>query len=315
MSGPQLNERACAVISLATRLAWTPDFPQPLARAAVHRMISTGELRSLVLCEAGRADARRLARARALLTRVSAVHAGMEAYARAGYRLMMPGDALWPDALGALGEQMPLFLFARGNEEILSGRRIAVAGSRHIERRTRDASEETGRRIAREGAVLVTGGAQGVDSAALSGALGAGGMAIIVPALPVAQLLQEAEWVQALEAGRLLILCDALPDEPFSAAKALSRNHTIYALGDAALVVAAREGKGGSWRGAHSCLHGGWSPVHVWAGTTADTAGNRALEALGAKPYALGGALLCQLTAKQAQLSLFDGREERVQCW
>ena len=88
---------------------------------------------------------------------------------------------------------------------------------------------------------------------------------------------------------RVLILCDALPDEPFSTPKALGRNHTIYALGRAALVVAAREGHGGSWHGATDCLHGGFAPVYVWNGDNEDTTGNRALHALGAKPYDLSG--------------------------
>jgi len=77
-----------------------------------------------------------------------------------------------------------------------------------------------------------------------------------VPAMPASRVMESKTICSALECGKLLLVCDTLPDEPFSAAKALSRNHTIYALGDASLVVAAREGKGGSWRGATECLRG-----------------------------------------------------------
>ena len=91
---------------------------------------------------------------------------------------------------------------------------------------------------------------------------------------------------------------------PFSAQKALTRNHTIYAMGEKSLVVAAREGTGGSWRGAVDCLRGGFSPVYVWNGENADTAGNRALCALGAKPYSLEAGLSDQIPSC-AQVSLF----------
>ena len=103
---------------------------------------------------------------------------------------------------------------------------------------------------------MVCGGAQGVDTVAQKGVLEAGGSLVLVPAMPVHQLLREAYLADALKRDKLLIVCDTLPDEPFFAQKALSRNHTIYALGEAAVVVAARNGVGGSWQGAMDCLRG-----------------------------------------------------------
>ena len=284
----RIDETACARLCLLTRAALSEDTPL-LTRAQVSRMLACGALSGLVLREVPGMPREVLARARALLSRVRAVYDCMRVYEESGYRLITPEHSLWPKSLLALGERMPLFLFCWGNDALLESPRLSVAGSRRILPETRRAAEQTGRQIAREGYVLVSGGATGVDSAAQSAALMAGGGAILVPALPAARLLQDAAVRAAVTEERALILCDALPDEPFSAPKALGRNHTIYALGRAALVVAAREGRGGSWHGATDCLRGGYAPVYVWDGDNEDTAGNCALLALGARPYALSG--------------------------
>ena len=286
----RIDEKACAMLGLLTRAALEEnDEAQPLTRPQVSRMLACGALSGLVLREVPDVEQQTLDRARALLSRVRAVYDCLRVYEESGYRLMTPEHPAWPRALYGLGEQMPLFLFAWGNDALLNGPRLSVAGSRRILPETRRAAELTGRQIALEGYVLVSGGASGVDSAAQRAALQAGGGAILVPALPADRMLRDSCVRAAVTEERVLILCDALPDEPFSAPKALGRNHTIYALGHAALVVASRRERGGSWNGAADCLRGGYSPVYVWNGKNEDTAGNRGLIGLGAKPYAIAG--------------------------
>ena len=145
---------------------------------------------------------------------------------------------------------------------------------------------------------MVCGGAQGVDALAQRSALDAGGSLILVPAVPVRELLSQKYLRDALESGRLLICCETWPDEAFSAQKALSRNHTIYALGDAALVVASRNGIGGSWRGASDCLRGRYTPVYAVCTDSPDMEGNRALVGLGAKPYDTSRPMIDQMFEK-----------------
>ena len=286
-------ETICARLCLLTRAAWRDGLPAPLPLPAVRRLIDSGALTGLVLCEAKGVGEERLERARALLSRSSDVYALLRKLRARGYRTLLPEDRDFPTALLSLGAQMPLFLFARGNPAVLGGRRIAVAGSRVVSLKTEAYARQVGERFAQEGITMVCGGAQGVDHAAQAGLLDAGGRLILVPAKPVEPLLAEARMQKALEEGRLLILCDTLPDETCRAARALRRNHVIYALGRAALVLAAREGKGGSWRGATDCLRGGFAPVFVpQDGETdaQDAAGCRALERLGAGTFSLASA-------------------------
>ena len=93
----------------------------------------------------------------------------------------------------------------------------------------------------------------------------------------------------------MLIACDAWPEEPFSAPKALTRNHAIYALGDAAVAVAARNGVGGTWRGATDCLRSGYTPVFAVDEQGCDFDGCRALFDLGAKKLDMNRCLSSQL--------------------
>lgn len=282
-----MDERACALVCLLTRAALAPELGQPLKRAQVRELLERQALEGLVLRQTEGVEPAVLERAKVLLSRVRAVYDCLRVYEKNGFRFMTPDDARWPRGLERMGANMPLFLFAWGNEALLEPMRIAVAGSRNILAQTREAAERTGRATAKAGYVLVSGGARGVDTEAQRAAWQAAGGVILVPAVPAARLLEDAQTRAAMAEGRVLILCDTPPDEPFSAAKALERNHIIYALGEASLVVASRCERGGSWRGAVDCLKGRFSPVYVWEGKNADTEGNRALEKLGAGTYAL----------------------------
>ena len=277
--------------------------PTPMTRYAVNRLLNKRLIEGLVIRREDELGEETAARMKRLLSRAKAVFELMERYREAGYSLLLPGDELWPERLNVLGMHTPLFLFVRGNLDILNRKRIAVAGSRSILPDTAVRAQRLGQRLAMEGICVVAGGAPGVDHSAQSGALEADGCAIVVPARPAAEIMRE--YGEEIARGSLLMLCDTLPDEPFSPQKALTRNHTIYALGDAAVVAAAREGIGGSWRGAMDCLQEGWTPVFVPDEESPDLQGCRALIAHGARPMpADDAALIPLLFNTERQISL-----------
>lgn len=278
-----MEEEICARLCLASHAAWNKELPAPLPRIAVHSLIARGALTGLVLREKSGVSAKTIDRARALLSRSEAVYGAVVRYEEMGYHVLIPGQEAWPRKLHALGNKMPLFLFAKGNLKLLERQLVAVAGSRSIADQTRTEAEKLGGRLACEGYTLVTGGAIGVDTAAQNGMFEMGGSAILIPAFPAEDMLRNPRTRSALDEGRLLLLCDTLPDKHFSAEKALARNHTIYALADAAIVAASRVGTGGSWRGAMDCMKGCWTPVFALEGDEADKAGNRDLRRHGAR--------------------------------
>lgn len=279
-------ETICARLCLLTPVGGRKEGrPLPLSRASVQRMVRLGAIEGLALRNVSDVKPEVYERAEALLSRSAQVYAKLERYCALGYDVLLPEDDGWPVNLNALGMQMPQFLFVKGNHSLLAKHKVAVAGSRQIAQETIDIAGQCGAGIANAGLTMVCGGALGVDTSAQQGALDCGGSLILVPALPAREMLRQTYLQQALEDGNLLLCCDTWPDEPFSSLKALSRNHTIYALGDAALVVASRNGTGGSWRGATDCLREGYTPVYVISTDDEDMAGNRALLEMGAKRF------------------------------
>lgn len=306
------HDEVCAALCLLTRIAWEDGLPSVMTRLMVHRMKEAGALHGFEALSVPGIASDLLERARVLLSRAESVRKAMDVYRAQGYVILTPQDESWPKRLERLPvSQRPHVLFAMGNMSLLGSKTAALAGSREIQPYTASLARRAGQLMAAEGVVMVSGGARGVDTSAHMGLFELGGRLILVPAKPVHQLLARKELVCALEEGRLLVLCDALPDEPFSSSKALARNHTIYALGEAALVVAARDGVGGSWRGATDCLRGGYTPLFAAKGTSPDMLGNAVLHRLGAGQVDLLKPLAGQLFAPAAkQMGLFSETDD-----
>ena len=275
--------KKAALICLTCRLAGDGEDIRPLSRKAVYGMIpaegaSDGGREATL-----RVPEKMRARVDLLLSRAAEAENLIGRYEERGYRLILPSDALWPLGLRRLRTSAPLFLFVYGSTELLRGRCVAVAGSRDIGAEAVSFAERIGRLIADHKFVLVCGNARGTDSICRDACLQRGGSAILFPAGNALALLRDKDIVRAAEDGRVLLASEDLPDTPFSAAKALSRNHMIYAMGRPAVVVAARPWAGGSWHGAADCLKGGWAPVVAITGESADFDGCRSMVSLGAR--------------------------------
>ncbi len=288
-------ESICGRLSLLTRAAWKEELPPPFTRESVRKMIRLGALEGLTLRKVPNIRDEYYARAEALLVRSREIYDAVEHCQAHGYRVILPEDGAWPKNLYALGPHMPQFLFVRGNLELMNRRCVAVAGSRDVDENTRRIACRIGKEIAMQGFTLVCGGARGVDEAVQRACLEAGGNLILVPAYPCHKLLCQDYLRSALDEGKLLFLCDTWPSECFSTGKALARNHTIYALGNAAIAVASRKGKGGTWHGAVDCLRGRYTQVFAVNEPGTDFDGNRALLALGAKELILSHDILLQI--------------------
>ena len=111
-------------------------------------------------------------------------------------------------------------------------------------------TEGVGQLAAEARRTLVSGGARGIDQAAMRGALDAGGTVAGVLADRLERAATHREHRDALMDGRLVLICPYDPAAGFLAGHAMQRNKLIYALADAALVVSAELEKGGTWTGA-----------------------------------------------------------------
>lgn len=151
-----------------------------------------------------------------------------------------------------LGLDAPGCLWAKGNISLLNTQTVALVGSRELRESNRKFAENAGREVALQGYTLVSGNARGADQTAQNACLEAGGKVISI----VADELQRHPLTE-----NVLYLSEDSFDLPFSAARALSRNRVIHALGYITLVAQCDLGTGGSWDGTVKNLQNNWSPV------------------------------------------------------
>lgn len=160
-------------------------------------------------------------------------------------------DADYPRRLKAnLREDTPPVLYGCGDTSLLETGGLAVVGSRHVDESLIEYTIEIGCLSARAGKTVISGGAKGIDQAAIRGALDAGGKASNILADSLEKIAMNREHRNLLMNGQLVLISPYDPNSGFNVGNAMQRNKLIYALADAALVVNADFNKGGTWAGA-----------------------------------------------------------------
>jgi DNA processing protein len=195
-------------------------------------------------------------------------------------------DAEYPRRLKVrLREDAPAVLYGCGDMALLESGGLAVVGSRHVDDSLIDYTMAVGRLVARAGRTLVSGGAKGIDQAAMRGALEAGGKVSGVLADSLEKTTMNREHRNLLLDGQLVLISPYDPSAGFNVGNAMQRNKLIYALADASLVVSSDLNKGGTWTGAVEQLDKlKFVPVYVRS-TGGSSPGIDALRNKGALPW------------------------------
>lgn len=154
-------------------------------------------------------------------------------------------------------------LFGCGNPRLLDQGGIAVVGSRHASPEDLAYTTRLGVEAALQGLSVISGGARGVDEAAMLGALGREGTAVGILADSLLRAATSARFRPSLLNGNLALISPFNPEAGFEVGNAMARNKYIYCLADAAVVVAADRERGGTWSGAVENLKHGWTPLWV----------------------------------------------------
>jgi predicted Rossmann fold nucleotide-binding protein DprA/Smf involved in DNA uptake len=299
VSQPALSQDTQAVLLLCGRFGGERREPhQPLSAReydalarwlAGRRMrpadLQTGAMRAL-LPDLDVAD---LARDRVefLLGRGTALALALERWSRAGLWVISRGDPAFPLRMRRfLKHSTPPLLYGAGNASLLNTGGLAIVGSRDAGDETLQDARELAGLCAREELGVVSGGARGVDAAAMQGAAQAGGAVIGVLASDLLKSSMHRQHRAELQQGRLVLVSPFHPEAGFSAGTALARNKIIYTLAEQALVVQAALRSGGSWKGAIENLRHRWVPLFVRVPSPG--AGNAALVQQGALPFTFG---------------------------
>jgi DNA processing protein len=202
-------------------------------------------------------DDRRIARAlsrwepRTLDTRILS---SFRAATALGLRLVVPGDADWPDAFDDLGDHAPAALWLRGAAELPEvASTVAVVGCRASSAYGDQVAADLSSSLADRGFCIVSGGAYGIDGMAHRAALAAEAPTVAVMAGGVDRFYptgHDALLRAVVERGLLVSEspCGSTP----SKWRFLQRNRVIAALAAVSVVVEAGRRSGALNTAAHA---------------------------------------------------------------
>jgi len=235
------------------------------------------DLRDEIGLESDFAD--RLAR---LLSRGGQLALEVERISSLGIWILTRADDSYPTLFKQrLRRHAPPVLFGAGPQGALGIPAVAIVGSRDVDEEGLHYAAQLGGLCAEQYLAVVSGGARGVDSAAMQGALARGGTAVGVTVDSLEKLVRRRDYRMAISEEQLTLTTPFHPSMRWYASNAMRRNRLIYALAESAVVVASSVEKGGTRMGALENMQADWVPLHV---RDDGSPGNRALISAGASP-------------------------------
>jgi predicted Rossmann fold nucleotide-binding protein DprA/Smf involved in DNA uptake len=291
---PSLSPDTEAVLLLCGRFGGERGEHSPLTPKeyeALTRWLLERKLRPADLLQADGLLLEELAQAKlaqdrvgALLRRGTALALALEKWRRSGLWVLSRSDAAYPKRLKRkLGQSAPPLLYGAGSQDLLDIGGVAIIGSRDVTESGLGFTHELAQAAVRDGMGVISGGAKGVDAAAMQAAGSVGGNVVGMLAADLLWASVNRQNRLAIQAGQLVLASPFHPESGFNAGNAMARNRYIYALADYAVVVDSAEGEGGTWAGAIEDLRHDWTPLFVR--DPGEKPGNHALIAKGARRF------------------------------
>ena len=160
-------------------------------------------------------------------------------------------DAEYPRRLKkALKGDAPPILYGCGDISLLDTGGLAVVGPRKVDEALIDYTTKIGQLCAKYNRTIISGGAKGVDLAAMTSAQANGGFVCNVMAENLNKAAVSRDNREHILEKKLVLVSAYDPNAGFNVGHAMQRNKLIYALSEAALVVNSDVNRGGTWAGA-----------------------------------------------------------------
>lgn len=162
-----------------------------------------------------------------------------------GWQIVTPDSILYPQRLRNI-HNFPPVLFVHGDARVLgSDVQLAMVGTRKASNYGRRVATLLSRALSKAGAVIVSGGALGIDSAAHMGALSAGGKTVAVLGCGLGtDYLRENAALRAEIARNGAVISEFLPFSPASRTTFPMRNRIISGMTLGTVVIEAGERSG-----------------------------------------------------------------------
>jgi predicted Rossmann fold nucleotide-binding protein DprA/Smf involved in DNA uptake len=249
-----------------------------------------------------------------LLNRGGMLGLMVERWMRSGIWIVSREDEDYPARYDTrLRKAAPPILYGVGEPSLLQKGGLAIVGSRHASEEDLSFAQRLGAACAKQKVPAISGAAKGIDSESMMAAINQRGSAIGVLAEGLSRAAVAAPYHDAILEGRLTLISPYEPESRWFPYTAMERNKMIYALADAAVVVAASNEQGGTWAGAVEALKLGQIPVYVKASENISP-GNRKLIEAGSYEFPFGafGNLRQLFTNAPRSLRLFDKKDLRT---
>jgi len=246
-----------------------------------------------------------------LLSRAMPLSYALEQFDEACIRIVTVDETHYPARLlRRLHDQAPPMLYVCGSLPLIAQPGIALVGEAG-----RHGMADCARRLAREardsGFALFAGDEPGAGRIAEAEALEGGGRYVLFLAGAMSGRIYQPGVSEMIIERRALALSVVHPDAQYTHAHALERNRCLYALADAAFVLAAGQEKGVLCASASAAMRNGWID-HLYALDDAALPGNRRLMERGAGRFKLDEAVDLKKMRSQwrepsyEQISLLD---------
>ncbi len=186
----------------------------------------------------------------------AAAEAEIAAWEREGMRFLTILDADYPAQLLTV-HQRPPFLMIKGHLDVADSRSVAIVGTRQASQDGLRQADELARGLADAGIPVVSGLAVGIDTAALVGAIDAGGRAVAVIGTGLRRSYpKENAALQERIAREGLLVSQFLPDAPPTKASFPMRNAVMSGFSAATVVVEAPYKSGARMQARLALEHG-----------------------------------------------------------
>jgi predicted Rossmann fold nucleotide-binding protein DprA/Smf involved in DNA uptake len=227
----------------------------------------------------------------ALMDRKPALALALDKWVRVGVWVINRGEALYPQNVkDRLKENAPPIMFGIGSVELLNNKYIGVVGSRKTSESELQETKRLGSSISANNYGVVSGGAKGIDEAAMVGALESGGFGVGFVADSLIRKSTSGLFRNHIINNKLCLVSPYNPETGFNVGNAMARNKLIYTQSDATIIVKS-DTKGGTWEGAKENIKKRWVPIWVF---DYKEKGNEALIKMGARRLSIAEELKIQ---------------------
>ncbi len=182
-----------------------------------------------------------------------------------GIYITTRADSTYPNKIKkTLGIKSPPLFYYAGDISLLNNNLVGFVGSRTISKDDIDFTKKMIDTAASLNYGVVSGGAKGIDTEAITYALSKSLPVVSFTGDGLSKNLKNPTNISAVQNGQMLIISASKPSSGFTVGNAMNRNKYIYMSSLTTIVVKSDLEKGGTWAGAVESVKKEYSPVVGW---------------------------------------------------